>query len=204
MKITCLPKEGRRLVMTVYVDDEPWVDVHTKIFGRSINLPSCDSVEQLQKKFIDLEYAKARKYTLDCLAMRSYPSTQLKKLLVRNLISAETIQKVLEEFTRLGYLKDEEWIERFIQAQLGRHVGPQMIIGKLLNKGIPLREAKNWIEKTVDETVTQKSIQHLLKTKYKNRNLSDYREKQKVFAALARKGFDTESIKQNLECDESL
>lgn len=185
-------------MMTVYIDDDPWRDLHTKIFGRKVALPVCDSVANFQEKFIALEYAKAKKYALDRLAMRSYPSAQLQKLLQRNLVSTETIKKVLQEFASLGYLNDEEWIERFVKAQQGRHMGPQMIICKLMNKGISHKDAQRYIEKLSDHADTQKSIQHLLKTKYKNRNISDYREKQKVFAALARKGFDGEAIKTAL------
>lgn len=202
MRITCLPKEGRRLVMTIYVDDEPWVDIHTKIFGRSISLPACNTMENLQEKFTALEYAKVKNYALGCLAMRSYPSTQLKKLLERNLVSSGTVQRILEDFIRLGYLNDGEWIERFVKGQLGRHIGPQKIVGKLMNKGISHKEAERYLEKFADRSETHKSIQHLLKTKYKNRNLADYREKQKVFASLARKGFDMDAIKTALNLND--
>lgn len=201
MKINSLPKEGRRFVMTIYVDDEPWIDFHTKIFGSNMTLPTCETLQELREKFLALEYTKAKKYALDCVAMRSYPSTQLKKLLMRNLVSSETIQKVLQEFARLGYLNDDEWIERFIKAQLMRHVGPQMIVCKLMSKGIFHQEAERWMEKFVDPAEAQKSIRHLLKTKYKKRDLTDYREKQKVFAALARKGFDSGTIKAALHVE---
>jgi regulatory protein len=195
VKFSCRSKEGCRFVITIFVDDEPWMDIHTKIFGRNFSLPLFNTLEQLQEHFKALEYARAKKYTLDRLAMRSYPSMQLKKLLEKNLVSAPTIEKILKEFARLGYLNDEEWIERFIKSHLARHAGPQMIIAKLINKGISPQEAEKRVERFIDGNDIQKSIQHLLKTKYKNRCLTDYREKQKVFAALVRKGFDSHAIK---------
>lgn len=200
MKITCLPKEGRRFVLTIYIDEAPWIDVHTKIFGHNISLPVCETLEDLHAKFIALEYAKTKKYALDRLALRSYPSAQLKKLLKKNLVSQETIQKILQEVTRLGYVNDEEWIERFVKGQARRHIGPQMIVYKLMNKGISHKQANDCVEKFANPSSALSSIRHLLQTKYKNRPLSDYKEKQKVFAALARKGFDTESIHKALEC----
>lgn len=188
--------------MTVYVDDEPWVDIHTKIFGKSLSLPSCDNLEQLREKFLVLEHTRAKAYALACLAMRSYLSTQLKKLLERNLVSDETIQKILLQFTQQGYLKDDEWIEGFVKGQLRRHTGAQAIMFKLMNKGISKKEAERWIEQLIDPAEAQNSLRHLLATKYKKHDLSDYRAKQKVFASLMRKGFDVENIKAALNCED--
>ncbi len=198
MKISCLPKKGDRFIWTVYLDDEPWIDFHTKIFGTAPLLPSCETLEQFREMFIALEYTKAKKYAMDRLAMRSYPSAQLQKLLERNLISSNNIQKILLEFKKQGYLNDEEWIERFVKGQILRHNGPQMIIYKLMSKGISQKKAGEWIEKILNDDDAKKSIQHLLETKYKKRNLSDFKEKQKVIAALARKGFDLETIRSTL------
>jgi regulatory protein len=201
VKITLLPKENKRLILTIYVEEEPWLDIHTKIFGRNLSLPSCDSLDQLQESFLTLEYSKAKKYALACLAMRSYPSSQLQKLLERNLVSSLTIQKILQEFSRLGYLNDREWIEGFIKAQMRRHTGAQAIVAKLMHKGISKKDAEQWKERLVEPCDVRKSLMHLLNTKYKKRDLSDFREKQKVFGALMRKGFDPQSIKDALNID---
>jgi regulatory protein len=201
VKCQCLPKPGRRLEMTIFIDDEPWADIHRKIFGWNFSLPVSETMEKFREQFIVLEYAKAKKYALDRLAMRSYPSTQLKKLLEKNLVSAETIQKLLHDFTKLGFLNDNEWVERFVKAQLARHVGPQKIVAKLMCKGIPQKEAVHSVENFSDPMEAQKSLRHLLSTKYKNRNLADFRERQKLFAALAIKGFDSQTIQSALSLD---
>ena len=41
MKIVCSAKEGNRQVMTVFIDDEPWREIHSTIFGR---IPLCQTV----------------------------------------------------------------------------------------------------------------------------------------------------------------
>lgn len=202
MKISCLPKEGSRLLMTVFIEEEPWRDIHTKIFGRQPLLPESDSLAAFQEKFKKLEYVKAKKYALDCLALRSYLSIQMKKLLKRNLVSEETIEEILQECTRLGYLNDNEWLEGFVKRQLARHTGPQRIICQLMNKGISRVEAHKYVGMYVQANTSQHSIQHLINTKYKTRNLADYREKQKVFAALIRKGFDIQAVKDTLKVEE--
>lgn len=198
MKIVALPKEGRRFVWTIFIDDEPWVDTHTKIFGNSPNFPICETLEQFKEKFFALEYAKAKKYAMDRLAARSYPSVQLQKLLARNLVSSATIQKLVLEFTRLGYLNDDEWIDRFVKGQASRNIGKQKIVYKLASKGISPKLAEERVSQLLNQADAQKSIRHLMQTKYKNRNLSVFKEKQKVFAALVRKGFDIETIKQTV------
>lgn len=195
MKITLRSKEGRRQVSTIYLDDDPYIDVHAKIFGKDFSFTECVSEEDFKEKFRDLEFAKAKNYALNCLAMRSYPSTQLQKLLIRHFVSLETIEKIIKEFISLGYLNDEEWIERFIQSQLKRHIGPQVILFKLMNKGIPQKKAQSYLDLLLKNSDTRASIEHLIKTKYKKRDFSDFKEKQKVFASLMRKGFDAEDVR---------
>lgn len=192
--IRCSPKEGRRQIYTIIIDDEPWMDIHTKIFGRNPSFSFSEFPDNFKEKFFALEYSLAKKYALDCLGRRSYPIAQLKKLLTRNLVSANTIEKVIEDFIRLGYLNDNEWIQRFVKSQLAKHIGPQMILAKLRAKGISQEAAEKYLELLVNHNDSRKSIYHLLNTKYKKRNFVDFREKQKVFQALARKGFDAESI----------
>lgn len=199
MKIVCIPKEGSRLIKTIYVDGEPWRDIHYKIFGRSPVFPEEMEREQFHVYFISQEYAKAKKYTLDCLALRSYPSKQLEKLLERHLVSSDTIQKILADCVRLGYLNDEAWMESFVKGQLARRISPQMIIFKLMQKGISKSYAQEQVGLFSDRIQVSQSITHLLKTKYKNKNLQDFKEKQKVFGALMRKGFSPEDIKQALK-----
>lgn len=198
MKINCIPKESSRLVLTIYIDDEPWGNIHTKIFGRNPTFPASDSLDDFNEKFKVQEYSKAMKYSLDCLSRRSYPTAQLKNLLLRNFVSLETIEKILVECMRLGYLNDEEWIQRFIKGHLAKHEGSQKILMKLRSKGISSKIVEKYLTNLVDQTDVQKSIEHLLKTKYRKRDLSDFREKQKVFAALVRKGFAFEAISECL------
>jgi len=201
VKIICVPKEGSRFVKTVYIDGEPFRDIHCKIFGKSPVFPEEMEREKFQLYFLSQEFTKAKKYTLDCLALRSYPSKQLEKLLERHLISTDTIQKILADCIRLGYLNDEAWMESFVRGQLARRISPQMIIFKLMQKGIPKKTAQEQVGLFSDQIQVSESITHLLKTKYKNKNLKDFKEKQKVFGALMRRGFSPEDIKQALQTE---
>lgn len=189
-----MPKDGHREILSLCIDDEPWAYVHKKIFGPSPTFPSADTLETFKEKFYTLEYARAKKYALDRLASRSYPTSQFKKLLERNLVTSLTIEKVTQECVRMGYLNDNEWIQRFVLSQSKKHLGSQAILMKLRTKGIPQATAEKYLEQFIDVKDEHKSIEYLLNTKYKKRDLKDFRERQKVFAALSRKGFGHETI----------
>jgi regulatory protein len=193
------PKGSNRLISTVFVDEEPMADIHAKIFGKEVAFPSCETLGEFQSTFLSLEYVKAKKYALDRLAQRSYPSGQLGKLLQRNLVSIETIEKVLLDCKRMGFLNDDEWLEGFVKGELNRGAGPQMILFKLKSKGVTEKLAQEYVEQFASDKEILKSIQKLLTTKLKKFDLTDFKQRQKAKAALARKGYPFDLINERMK-----
>lgn len=187
MKIECRPKEGRREILTLWIDEEPWREIHTTIFGRR---PRFENLDQ----FAPLEYKCAKNYALKRLSLKNQPSTELRKALLERLVSTETTQKIVDEMIQYGYINDHDWISSFIRVQKAKKMGPRAIEQKLRMKGIPVDQITYAMQEH-DSSLSQKErIIDLLNTRYKNRNLSDYKEKQKVIASLVRKGYDLDDI----------
>lgn len=137
-------------------------------------------------------YSKVKAYAFRRLSAQSYHSEQLAKLLSKKQADDKTIKCVIEECKRLGLINDDVWVKNFIQSQKRKN-SFKIIISKLLLKGLHPETVKEIInrEKPDDETET---IQLLLNTRYKSKNLSDYNQRQKVKASLLRKGFNFEQI----------
>lgn len=189
MKVGCYPKEGKRGVLTIFIDGQPWREIHTTIFGRRPKIP-----KDVQTRFSQWELQRAKSYALNRLAKQNQPSNQLEKSLRDRLVTEPTIAKIIADCQRLGYLNDEEWMESYIRSQQARHLGPERILLKLREKGISREQALAALDKQDDAELRAGRIRHLLTTRYRSRDLADYKERQKVIAALIRKGFSFSEV----------
>ena len=181
-------------VITILVDDETEKKIHTTIFGRKPKLPKKLSEEQFQL----FEYRMAKLYAYRRLAKKNQPSTELKQALVTRFVSEETASQIIQELRQKGYLNDEEWIETFVRYQLERRRGPRDIEMKLRSKGIP-EELIEQVLKDLDNSEDRKErIRELIQKKYHEVDFSDFHQKQKVIAALSRRGYSVGEIHEVL------
>ena len=196
--MTFRPKEGNRDRWDILINGEKWREVHRAIFGRKPTLPSLSDEKDLQASFDVLEYRRVKGYVLWRLSTQSYHSEQLAKLLRERLVQGHTIQRVLQDYQEMGVLDDEAWLQSFMCLQQKRY-SLRFILTKLRAKGLSSetlqRLAKEW--KNPEEEL--QAIQHLLKTRYRSKDLTQYSNRQKVMAALARKGYTFDQIQTALQ-----
>jgi regulatory protein len=180
MTLTCGLKAGSKQILIVSLNGEPYAEAHTAIFGKN---PKFKSVEEFREE----EYRGAKRYALKRLSMQAMLSTALSDALRERLVSESVIEKVISECLESGYIDDKEWVDAFVRGQKRKRVGPEMIRMKLVQKGVD----PSLMEEEVDESA---QIRDLLESRFRNRNLRDYKEKQKVIAALMRKGYHLGAI----------
>ena len=144
--------------------------------------------------FCALEYRMAKLYALRRLSAQSLPSTTLARALRQRLVTEETIERLNEELKQQGYLNDEEWTASYVRGQIARKRGPKAIVQKLAHKGISEEQAHSALESASGADQQKQAIAKLIQTRYASRNLSDFKERQKVIASLARRGFDLSII----------
>lgn len=152
---------------------------------------------QLEELFSAMEKRQARQFVLKRLAIKSYATAELRQKLEERLVSAEVIEAVIDEFEQLGYLNDREWIAAFLRQK--SREGPRLLAAKLRAKGLPEEMIFEALASHKNPAEEQNQLLSLLKTRYRTKNLTDFKEKQKVIASLARKGFDISSIKQAID-----
>ncbi len=180
----------------IHYEDELLKKMHLSIIGSGGSLPSfCESKERLLSQLAEMEATGARQWALKKIASQPVLSKQLEKSLYERSVSRATVEQIISDFKRLGYLNDEEWIASFVRVQKLKKVGPQMIVQKLKMKGAP----EELIAPHMEDNSTKERIKELLATKYAKRDLSDYKERQKVVASLARKGYSFEDVFQVIE-----
>lgn len=186
MIIECVPHPelyGRLLIL---VDEDPWRTIHPSLFGKNPSFPPSENLSTFEELFKQIELDRAKHYALRCLARKEYLSHELKKKLSDLHISEEAISKVLGECKKLGYLNDQEWIQRYIAKQTARRYGPQAIAQQLRQKGIPSSDIP-----VLQNSSSQKTqIQQILNSRFKSYNFSNPKEKQKAIGFLVRRGFN--------------
>lgn len=188
--------QGRQV--KIFVDGELFKEVSVTLFGKNPSLPKyLQDIDSLKTFLAEEEYQKGRSYALKCLGNRNYLASQLKEALINKLVDPSIADRILSDCKRYGYLDDDAFIDGYIRQCLSRHDGPQKIIMKLREKGVSYTLASEKVAAFADSETEQ--IQYLLKTRYSRYNLEDYKERQKVIAALQRKGFSLDKVFNSLE-----
>ena len=194
MEIEIKPKEGSRDKFQIVIDDEIWGEIHTSVFGRKPFLPQAlQSLNEWEADFYILEHKLAKTYALRCLARKSYSEAELSKKMQEKAISKPNIQKIIKDLKEYGYINDSQWIDSFLR-QKAPNYGPRAIANKLYAKGFSKEKIHEALEKLQDNGDQNADIQKLLKTRYRNRDLSNSKERQKVIGSLIRKGFEFNHI----------
>lgn len=140
------------------------------------------------------EYKKAYTYALRRLAAKSYFSKDLVNLMKQKGMPLPIITQVIEQCSKSGYLDDERWIQSYVAHCIAKKQGPKMIIAKLQQRGVERTIAASAVADYLPVNRQKETLQKLLESKYKKRNLSDPKERQKVVLSLARKGFSLDLI----------
>lgn len=141
----------------------------------------------------DSEYERARKRAMYLLGSRPYSTAALREKLLNNY-SEETTERVIEDMTRYGFLDDEDYARRLAASIIsGKKYGLRRAKAEMRRKGV-LEELieqalSEYSREDVEDNLTQ-----LVRRKYSHR-ISDREERQKVIAALARRGYGFGEIK---------
>ncbi len=196
MNVKSFPHEYKRNILVITLDDEAFKEVHSSIFGKKPQVPkACESRHAFEEQFSLLEKKCARNFVLRRLAKRSYSSFELSKLLKEHLVAADSVEDVVEGIMREGLVNDKDWIDGFIGRNL-RKEGPKALYLKLKGKGVPEELIAASLQLHEEQSPQGERIRALLESKYRNRDLSSFKERQKVIASLMRKGFEFEEITQ--------
>lgn len=137
---------------------------------------------------------KAKDQALRYLSLRAYGEQELyQKLLLK--YDEHTVAAAMQSMCELGLLDDETFAEEKAKGMAQRGKSPSEISRKLVSLGIDRDLARRVVdEQHIDGT---QAALDLVRKKYMDKLLAG--EKQKVMAALARRGFSHREIKGALE-----
>lgn len=143
-----------------------------------------------------MSLSKEKNYLFYLLAKQDYSRKQLsEKLLLRNNISAEQINSLLDEFENNKWLSDDRFARVFILSEIAKFRGKKRIINTAVyKKGLSQQLIESIFEK--EQIDWFELAKKCLDKKYKdNEKLhKDLKLKQKAINYLAYNGFSFEEI----------
>ncbi len=177
---------------TVTVDAATWDQSGYRVGGH-IDSQELESLLALSQK------NRARSRALYYLSGRDYAARELERKLSRSA-DKQTAAAVVERLTEVGLVNDREYARRLARdLQQYRHFPRRRILQELYARGVGREDAEDAVNELEDDDLEQALA--LIRKKYYNR-LSDRAARDKTAAALARYGFDYDTVRRAMQAAE--
>lgn len=186
-------QKGRGKKIHLLVDEEYKITTDVD-FWSEYGVPNGTEIDEneWQSLVSDINYRKAFNKAAGFLSRRSHSAFELKNKLLKT-VDLQSAEKAVEKFTELGYLNDEDFAEELSEYLFKtKKYSRNRVKQELIRRGID-REIINRVL-SEDDTDAAESIISIINKSYL-RKLGEEGGKQKVVAALMRKGFSYSDIK---------
>lgn len=148
--------------------------------------------DEWQALVSDINYRKAFNKAADLLSRRSHSAYELKNKLLKT-VDMDSAEKAVNKFTELGYLNDEDFaVELSEYLFKTKKYSQNHVKQELIRRGVDREIVQRVIRD--DDTDAAESIICIINKSYL-RKLGEEGGRQKVVAALMRKGFSYLDIK---------
>ncbi len=189
-------QRGKGKKIHILLDDEYVITTDIDYWAEIFVADGTDiSEEEWQEIYNKINYRKAFNKCADLLSRRSHSVKEIRTKLLRSVDKASA-DKAIEKFKELGYLDDEKFAYDYADYLLKfKNFSENHIKQELFYKGIDKEIISNVIDNL--EVDNEQAIIKIINKNYLNK-LKAEGGKNKVIAALMRKGFSYSDIKSAL------
>lgn len=144
-----------------------------------------------------LDAAALKVAVVDLLSRREHSRWELQQKLLSCAASADDLHRVLDELAERGWQSDQRYVGSYIRTKTLRNIGPVRLFQELRQKGVAesliregLQESEvDWFEMACDAALK----------KANGLNLSEQKDKAKLYRFLAYRGFNTDQVQYALD-----
>ena len=212
MKLTAKPGKGEKIHLSV--DGEYIATVNADYwFTCGLKNDSDITPEQLEALLAESARRKMMNKALDLLSMRDYSRKELSDKLVTkawekreqkdmdlNALKQQA-SDICDRLEELGLLNEERFARSYTEELLRRkHLSRNGLRTALIQKGVA-RDTIDLVLEDVDADPVEQ-IRELLSTKFKNRDLTDEKQKTRTVNALLRLGYRYSEIRSAMDLPE--
>ena len=190
-------QRGRGNKIHLLLDDEYTITTDVEFWAINFISDGTDiSDEEWQELVEKINYRKAFNKCADLLSRRDHSVKELRDKLLRTVDEASA-DKAIEKFTEMGYLDDEKFAKALAEYLYGvKNYSDSHVKQELFKRGISRDIINEIIDNAQADSV--QSVINIITKKYVNKlNIEGGREK--VIAAMMRRGFPYSDIKSALE-----
>ena len=143
-------------------------------------------------------YPFAMEKAVALLAMRPRTQQEIADALRKNAYPARTIARVMARLDEAGYINDTNFAEQWAASRTGKGMGARRIRMELRRKGVD-GDAIDEALSSIDEDEMLSGALKAARKAASRKDISDPKDRQKVLAALARRGYGYSEAKQALD-----
>lgn len=134
-------------------------------------------------------YAFAMDKAVSLLASRSRTEKEIVVSLQKNAYPEQIIARVMARLIEAGYLNDTDFAEHWAASRSNKGIGARRIRMELRQKGVSQEEIDAALSAVDDDDVMQGALK-IAEKAARGKDLSSPSDRQKILAALARRGYD--------------
>ena len=140
-------------------------------------------------------YPFALERAVSLLAVRARTERELRDALHQCAYSEAVIDRVIARMNEAGYIDDADFASQWAASRTGKGLGTRRIVMELRQKGVDAEQIEQALGQ-IDEKERMESAVRAAQKAARGRELSSPADRQKVFAALMRRGYDSASAKK--------
>lgn len=155
----------------------------------------------------------AQEIALRALDRRRRTRRELERRLAEKGLGADIVREALDRLERVGLVDDLEYARAFLRERLSRRaVGERALKSQLFGRGVPAAVVDQALEELrtgggeaagaessgLPRSETERALRALRQVERRYRNLEPRARRQRLAAALARRGFDYEAVGEAL------
>lgn len=153
---------------------------------------------QFHAFLLERSYPFALDKAVSLLASRARTEHEIVSALRQNAYPEQTIARVMARLHEEGYIDDAAFAGQWVSARTAKGMGARRIRQELRLKGVSQHDIDEALDSVDEEEALNAAVQAAEKAS-RGRNLSDPADRQKIIAALVRRGYDFSTAKTALQ-----
>ena len=205
MELTAAEPRRKGLVQ-LYLDGEEAVKLDREVFLRAGLRPGDQiSDEELHQLILDSDARRAKEKALYLLEHRNHSKRELTEKIARTAASWEAAEAAAGQMEELGLVDDQAYArDRAREMFLRKRWGPLRVKQELRRKGSDgelIEELLEEYRQRDEGGLVAENVRAVLETKYSGWR-EDEKQRRRAFAALQRRGYSYEEIREGMAWDE--
>lgn len=157
------------------------------------------SLDQYNDLIDENEYQLAKNKADRYISYKLRSKKEVFDRLYKDIKNIKAIDKVINHYEQIGLLNDDYYAKAYLDHCLNiKNYSLKFTEFKMKEKGISLDLYEKYLEE-YDHNIDYINASILFNKKFKNKNLEDYKDQQKVYRYLAAKAFSYDLIKRLLD-----